>query len=59
MLYFSSGGQYAPPFLVFPTQRMKYGILDGAPFFSGGILSSKRMDGWMDGWMEGWKQIFC
>ena len=44
VLCFSAAGQYVPPFLIFPRQRMKDGLLDDAP---PGTAATCHPSGWM------------
>ncbi|KAF2879745.1 hypothetical protein ILUMI_26426 [Ignelater luminosus] len=43
-MYFSAAGQYIPPMLIFPRQRMKQELMDGAP---PGAVSACHESGWM------------
>lgn len=43
-LCFSASGQYIPPLLIFPRQRMKAELMDGAP---PGAISACHKSGWM------------
>jgi hypothetical protein len=50
VLCFSAGGHCDPPYLIFPRQGMKYGLLDDAPPRT---VASCHPNGWMQA------EIFC